>query len=90
MQADVKTQTVSVAKCNFDSTMLSQQWDWGFVNETNINNWLTYGSKIADGGGELLTKLVVDTLDAKGSSHTPIKCKFSLLTEIIDLSKLLQ
>lgn len=46
VEAEIKTQTVAVAKC--DATKLSQQWKWGFVNETNIRNWLTYGSKIVD------------------------------------------
>lgn len=46
MEADVKTQSVFVTGC--DASKLSQQWKWGFVNETNIRHWLSYGSKITD------------------------------------------
>ena len=31
-----------------DKNKLSQKWQWGFVNETNIRNWNTYGAKIVD------------------------------------------
>lgn len=44
VEADIGTQTVYVTKC--DSQKDSQKWKWGFVNETNIRNWLTYGSRI--------------------------------------------
>lgn len=46
VEADIKTQSVFVSAC--DASKLTQQWKWGFVNETNIRNWLTYGSKIVD------------------------------------------
>lgn len=46
IDVDVKTQFVFVATC--DKSKTSQKWKWGFVNETNIRNWATYGSQIAD------------------------------------------
>lgn len=46
MEADPGTQSVYVTRCNF--TKDAQKWKWGFVNETNINNWLTYGSRLVD------------------------------------------
>jgi hypothetical protein len=46
IETDIKTQTVYVTKC--DLSKLSQKWQWGFVNETNVKNWLGYGSKIID------------------------------------------
>lgn len=45
IEADIGTQTVYVTTC--DPLKDAQKWKWGFVNETNIRNWLTYGSKIA-------------------------------------------
>lgn len=46
VEAEVKTQSVFVTHC--DKTKIEQKWVWGFVNETNIRNWLSYGSKIVD------------------------------------------
>jgi hypothetical protein len=46
IEVDIKTQFVYVTLC--DTSKKSQKWKWGFVNETNIQNWTTYGSKIAD------------------------------------------
>lgn len=43
---DILNRSVFVTAC--DSSSKTQQWRWGFVNETNINNWLSYGSKIED------------------------------------------
>jgi hypothetical protein len=44
VEADTAAQTVYVTKC--DPQKDTQKFKWGFVNETNIRNWLTYGSKI--------------------------------------------
>lgn len=46
VEADVNTQSVFVTHC--DPKKITQKWKWGFVNETNIRNWLNYGSKIVD------------------------------------------
>lgn len=46
VEAEVKTQSVFVTHC--DVARIEQKWVWGFVNETNIRNWLHYGSKITD------------------------------------------
>lgn len=46
IETDIKTQTVYVTQCDF--TKSSQKWAWGFVNQTNMKNWLGYGSKIID------------------------------------------
>lgn len=46
LECDVKTHEVYVTSCNFER--LTQKWDWGFKNETNLRNWLTYGAKIVD------------------------------------------
>lgn len=57
VETDIKTQSVYVTNC--DDSKLSQRWKWGFVNETNVRNWLNYGSKIADSQEiEVLTKLL--------------------------------
>ena len=46
VEVDIPKQSIYVTKCN--QTRLEQHWMFGFVNETNIRNWLTYGSAIAD------------------------------------------
>lgn len=46
VEVDIGTQSVYVADC--DEKKDTQKWKWGFVNETNIANWLHYGSKITD------------------------------------------
>ena len=46
VEADIATQAVYVTDCN--QTKIEQRWMFGFVNETNIKNWLTYGSAIED------------------------------------------
>lgn len=46
MEVDIGTQSVFVTNC--DANKLTQKWRWGFVNETNVRNWLGYGSKIVD------------------------------------------
>ena len=48
VEADVSTQAVYVTECN--RTKMEQRWVFGFVNETNVRNWLTYGSGIEDKG----------------------------------------
>lgn len=46
IETNVETQTIYTAKC--DSKKLNQKWKWGFVNETNVRNWLGYGKEIMD------------------------------------------
>lgn len=46
VEVDIGTQSVYITTCK--QNKLEQQWTWGFVNETNIDNWLTYGSPIID------------------------------------------
>lgn len=46
VEIDIPTLTVYETKCNASSA--AQKFKWGFVNETNIRNWLTYGSRIVD------------------------------------------
>jgi polypeptide N-acetylgalactosaminyltransferase len=46
VEVNIETQSVYVASCV--KSKLEQQWQWGFVNETNVNNWLSYGSPIGD------------------------------------------
>lgn len=46
VEVDVSTQSVFVTRCV--DGKLTQKWKWGFVNETNVRNWLHYGSKIVD------------------------------------------
>lgn len=46
VEVDIGTQSVYVTQCNKDK--IEQRWIWGFVNETNLANWLTYGSPIGD------------------------------------------
>lgn len=46
VEADISTQTLYVTLC--DPQKDAQKWKWGFVNETNIRNWLTYGAKIGN------------------------------------------
>jgi len=46
VEADVNTQSVFVTRCK--KSKIEQQWEWGFVNETNIRNWTSYGSKLVD------------------------------------------
>lgn len=46
MECDIALQRVYVTICDFNKT--TQQWKWGFVNETNVRNWLTYGPSIVD------------------------------------------
>jgi Ricin-type beta-trefoil lectin domain len=44
VEIHTETYTVFETKCN--STSNTQKFRWGFVNETNIRNWLGYGSRI--------------------------------------------
>lgn len=46
VEVDIGTQSVYVTNCNQNKK--EQKWIWGFVNETNLNKWLTYGSPIND------------------------------------------
>lgn len=46
VEADIEAQSVFVVPCEVGKA--TQKWKWGFVNETNIRNWLSYGSKIVD------------------------------------------
>lgn len=46
IEADAKERKVFVTSC--DSSKITQQWRWGFMNETNLREWLTYGSKISE------------------------------------------
>ena len=46
VEIDAKTRTAFQTKCN--STRETQKFKWGFTNETNIRNWLNYGSRIVD------------------------------------------
>lgn len=46
VEVNIGTQAVYVTTCN--DKKLEQKWKWGFVNETNIQNWGTYGSPISD------------------------------------------
>ncbi|XP_055598669.1 N-acetylgalactosaminyltransferase 6-like [Uranotaenia lowii] len=41
---DLIDKKVTVSKC--DPSKKSQQWEWGFVNVTNMNNWNSYGFKL--------------------------------------------
>lgn len=46
VEVNIGTQSVYVTTCN--ENKVEQKWEWGFVNETNINNWISYGSPIMD------------------------------------------
>lgn len=46
VEVEIKTQSVFVTHC--DESKITQRWKWGFVNETNVRNWLSYGSKLTD------------------------------------------
>ena len=37
---------VFIAKC--DENALSQKWNWGFINETALANWILFGTEIID------------------------------------------
>lgn len=37
---------VFIAKC--DESSLSQKWNWGFLNETALVNWVAFGTEIID------------------------------------------
>lgn len=43
---DASSRSVFVTSC--DENSKTQKWRWGFINKTNLENWLTYGSKIED------------------------------------------
>lgn len=43
---DPKDRTVFVTKCDEESK--TQKWKWGFADKSNLENWLTYGTKIED------------------------------------------
>jgi hypothetical protein len=44
VEVDLATSTAFETKCN--STRITQKFKWGFLNETNVRNWLSYGSKL--------------------------------------------
>ena len=46
IDADFESQTVFTSKC--DPEKMTQKWKFGFVNETNVHNWLSYGTAIKD------------------------------------------
>lgn len=46
MDLDPKDRSIFLSTC--DTGSKTQKWRWGFVNETNIRNWLTYGASIED------------------------------------------
>lgn len=46
LDADIQSREVYVTNC--DLSKPTQTWEWGFVNETNVRNWLTYGAKLVD------------------------------------------
>lgn len=48
IEADLQTFTVYEAQC--DPSKDTQKFQWGFVNETSIRNWLNVGAKIHDSG----------------------------------------
>lgn len=54
VEADLPSQSVYVTKC--DATKKTQRWNFGFVNETAIRNWLSYGSAIEDNQEKLALK----------------------------------
>lgn len=47
MESDILSQKVYVTRCDFNNNK-NQQWEWGFVNLTNMKNWVNYGAKIVD------------------------------------------
>lgn len=46
VEVEISTQSVYVTAC--DVTKITQKFQWGFVNETSVRNWLHYGSKLTD------------------------------------------
>lgn len=44
LDIDLGSQNVFVTKCN--ETKTSQKWKWGFVDESKVHNWLSFGDKI--------------------------------------------
>lgn len=42
----VEAGAVFIAKC--DEKSLSQKWNWGFINETALANWSSFGTEIID------------------------------------------
>lgn len=41
---DLVERKVVVSKC--DHRKKTQRWEWGFVDEENLNNWESYGAKL--------------------------------------------
>jgi hypothetical protein len=46
IQADTNQKKLFVGDCHRDE--ISQKWNWGFVNETMLRNWVDYGKNILD------------------------------------------
>ncbi|CAO1318883.1 unnamed protein product [Diamesa serratosioi] len=44
MEAESEGMKIIMERCDVNNEL--QQWTFGFVNETNLNNWNTYGSKL--------------------------------------------
>jgi polypeptide N-acetylgalactosaminyltransferase len=43
---DMKTKLLIYTKC--DSSKVTQKWNWGFVNETMLGDWINSGKPILD------------------------------------------
>lgn len=46
MDINLKLKTLIVSSC--DPEKITQKWNWGFVNETMLRNWVDYGKPILD------------------------------------------
>lgn len=46
----------SVIFSQCDESSETQKWNWGFLNETALNNWIEYGSQIIDKNEILMLK----------------------------------
>ncbi|XP_070505127.1 N-acetylgalactosaminyltransferase 6-like [Chironomus tepperi] len=46
MEVDMRTKMLIYATCN--SEKATQKWNWGFVNETMLNDWINNGEPIMD------------------------------------------
>jgi hypothetical protein len=46
MEVDMRTKRLIYATCN--SEKATQKWNWGFVNETMMSDWINNGVPIID------------------------------------------
>lgn len=46
MDMDLNSKNLFMSKC--DEKKATQKWDWGFVNETMLGSWGSFGKPIKD------------------------------------------